>query len=317
MRGALRISMVLSRNEAARTMPFLRILTVAAIIAFAAPSLALAQMYPGEDVQVNPQGVQNGQLLLYPGGKYGRIVPRLREPGDKDAPIKLHMPAKRKVVVQRAPKPEETPPAEMMASAPEPSYVPEPVNVPQPKVAKKAPAKQKPVEAVPPQETASSSDSTIPFTFGVPTTPMGPQRQTPQQTKPVQKLATVAPSASKAPTAPSAEDTIPATLTRYGQIKFRKDATDLVPAAMDGIKKLAGNLNIAMDGGGQRVEVYAYGGKLGDKGMDARRLSLKRAMTIRQLLIDAGVSSSIIDLHAMGGAYEDPADRVDVYVKMS
>ncbi|HVZ27227.1 MAG TPA: OmpA family protein, partial [Rhizomicrobium sp.] len=59
-----------------------------------------------------------------------------------------------------------------------------------------------------------------------------------------------------------------------------------------------------------------YGGEKGDKGSDARRLSLKRALAIRQVLIDDGVPSERIDVRAMGGADDGgPADRVDVFVK--
>jgi flagellar motor protein MotB len=65
------------------------------------------------------------------------------------------------------------------------------------------------------------------------------------------------------------------------------------------------------------VELQAFGGAKGDKGSDARRLSLKRALSIRQVLIDDGVSADRIDVRAMGGTDDTgPADRVDVYVKV-
>ena len=57
-------------------------------------------------------------------------------------------------------------------------------------------------------------------------------------------------------------------------------------------------------------------GSEGDKGSDARRLSLKRALAIRQVLIDDGVPAERIDVRAMGGVDDTgPADRVDVFVK--
>jgi len=61
--------------------------------------------------------------------------------------------------------------------------------------------------------------------------------------------------------------------------------------------------------------VEAYGGTLGDKSSDARRLSLRRALTVRQLLIDNGVPSDRIDVRALGGAEQGMPDRVDVFVK--
>ena len=71
-----------------------------------------------------------------------------------------------------------------------------------------------------------------------------------------------------------------------------------------------------MSGPGSRIELQAFGGAKGDKGSDARRLSLKRALSIRQVLIDDGVSPDRIDVRAMGGSDDTgPADRVDVYVR--
>jgi outer membrane protein OmpA-like peptidoglycan-associated protein len=67
---------------------------------------------------------------------------------------------------------------------------------------------------------------------------------------------------------------------------------------------------------GSRVELQAFGGAKGDKGSDARRLSLKRALAIRQVLIEDGVNADRIDVHAMGGVDDTgPTDRVDVYVR--
>ena len=85
---------------------------------------------------------------------------------------------------------------------------------------------------------------------------------------------------------------------------------------MGAIKFLAGDLNAAMNSASARVQIQAFGGNRGDKGSDARRLSLKRALAIRQVLIDDGVPAERIDVRAMGGADDSgPADRVDVYVK--
>ena len=73
--------------------------------------------------------------------------------------------------------------------------------------------------------------------------------------------------------------------------------------------------DVAIIGGGL-TGLLAYGGNRGDKGSDARRLSLKRALAIRQVLIDNGVSADRIDVRAMGGVDDTgPADRVDVFVK--
>ena len=82
------------------------------------------------------------------------------------------------------------------------------------------------------------------------------------------------------------------------------------------LKMLAGDLNSALDAGARRVQLDAFGGAPRDKSSDARRVSLKRALVIRQLLIDDGVPSSRIDVRAMGGIDDNGnADRVDVYVR--
>ena len=99
-------------------------------------------------------------------------------------------------------------------------------------------------------------------------------------------------------------------------ILFAKDAADPAAGALGAIKFLAGELNAAMTTPNARVELQAFGGIKGDKGSDARRLSLKRALAIRQVLIDDGVSPDRIDVRAMGGVDDTgPADRVDVYTK--
>lgn len=84
------------------------------------------------------------------------------------------------------------------------------------------------------------------------------------------------------------------------------------------MKLLAGDLNAALEAGAARVQLEAYGGTPGDKSSDARRLSLKRALAVRQLLIDDGVPSARIDVRAMGGVDDKgPVDRVDVFVRAS
>ncbi|MFO1248641.1 MAG: OmpA family protein [Alphaproteobacteria bacterium] len=128
---------------------------------------------------------------------------------------------------------------------------------------------------------------------------------------------------SAAPTPPPPRKTAPAgpvtgneSLSKRSVILFAKDAADPAKSALGAIKFLANDLNAAMTGPNARVELQAFGGAKGDKGSDARRLSLKRALAIRQVLIDDGVSPDRIDVRAMGGVDDTgPADRVDVFVK--
>jgi outer membrane protein OmpA-like peptidoglycan-associated protein len=117
-------------------------------------------------------------------------------------------------------------------------------------------------------------------------------------------------------TAPAGPTTGKENLTKRSVILFAKDAPDPAASALGALKFLAADLNAAMTGPNARVELQAFGGAKGDKGSDARRLSLKRALSIRQVLIDDGVSADRIDVRAMGGVDDTgPTDRVDVYVK--
>jgi outer membrane protein OmpA-like peptidoglycan-associated protein len=122
------------------------------------------------------------------------------------------------------------------------------------------------------------------------------------------------PQLAKAQPAPR-ETSVPG-LSKQSMILFAHDAADPADSALGNIKLLAAQLNNAMTGPDSRVQILAYGGAKGDKGSDARRLSLKRALAIRQVLIDDGVPSERIDVRAMGGVDDSgPTDRVDVYVK--
>lgn len=117
-------------------------------------------------------------------------------------------------------------------------------------------------------------------------------------------------------TAPAGPVTGNENLTKRSVILFAKDAPDPAKGALGSIKFLANDLNAAMSGPNARIELQAFGGGKGDKGSEARRLSLKRALAIRQVLIDDGVAPDRIDVRAMGGVDDmGPADRVDVYVK--
>jgi outer membrane protein OmpA-like peptidoglycan-associated protein len=133
---------------------------------------------------------------------------------------------------------------------------------------------------------------------------------------PQQQASAAPPPPKPARTAPAGPVTGNENLTKLSVILFAKDAPDPAQGALGAIKFLASNLNTHMSAPNARVELQAFGGAKGDKGSDARRLSLKRALSIRQVLIDDGVSADRIDVRAMGGVDDTgPADRVDVYVK--
>jgi len=205
-------------------------------------------------------------------------------------------------------------------------------------------------------DTNSSGDAAtaVPFSFGGPAVgpQQGPARQpalqplpphaetahpavaaAPRETpRPARAVATAAPVQTQHPSqAVAAEETMdtetvthapmspseePPNLSKQSEIAFPHNATDPTPAALSELKQLASTLNSALNAGARRVQLDAFGGAPGDKSSDARRVSLKRALVIRQLLINDGVPASRIDVRAMGGIDDNGnADRVDVYVR--
>jgi len=313
------------------------------------PGIALSQTVDrGSDVTVNPIA-RGGGTLLYPGGQYMRVVHPLLQPGETardTGTVHLHMPAKRSAASHKieaasdqAPKP-----VRQARVEPQPESKPEPKSKPAPpaKEAKAVPT-PKPVRQAR-AEPQGAAVATVPATsqpaynpgysgytdqgaaglnFATPATPPPAARPsaTPRsaasvpKAPPKQMAKANPPPVSAAPAQAAAEPPTPG-LTKRSVILFAPQAADPAQSALGAIKFLAGDLNAAMNSASARVQIQAFGGNRGDKSSDARRLSLKRALAIRQVLIDDGVPAERIDVRAMGGADDSgPADRVDVYVK--
>ena len=302
---------------------------LAAGLTLAAAGPAVAQIQP--DVTVNPNA-SGTQVLLYPGGKYGRVVRPLLQPGERDpnAPIMLHMPRKHAVrhVAQAKPKPKvETaaaaPPKEPAAQDTVPAsalpkesaaslLMDEPVK---PAPARPKPTPQKQVAAVkppPPKQVvaakkpppkkpaASSSQDVSAFVLS------GDQSQSAAAPPPAPQPAPPARVASLEPGG--------AELSKRSSILFAPGAEEPPATALDSVKAMTASLTAALWSGTAHVQIEAFGGKPGDKSSDARRLSLKRALIVRQLLIDDGIPSERIVVRAMGGASDGAPDRVDIFV---
>jgi outer membrane protein OmpA-like peptidoglycan-associated protein len=142
----------------------------------------------------------------------------------------------------------------------------------------------------------------VPFSFGGSPPPAAP---------PPRRTASATP-----PPAVSTPPGAAAGLKRLSIIPFPVGESSPAPADINGVRALAVSLNAALNAGAQRVQLEAYGGPRGDKSSDSRRLSLKRALVIRELLIEDGVPSEKIDVRAMGGADDNgAADRVDIFVR--
>jgi outer membrane protein OmpA-like peptidoglycan-associated protein len=269
------------------------LLTVASAALLALP--AAAQMYPGEDVIVNPAAL--------PGWPASAGTYRVHKP--------VHHRKKPKTDVATAT------PAEMTTSpAPQADSAPAPA-------AESAPAADTAPAAPPPEkhakhtrhaaeaaaaQPAAGQSGAMGFSFGDDEPPAPPPpantRTASNEPAPVQ------------PAKPTKAEQANAGLAKRGAILFEHNSTDPQPSQMDGIKLLAGDLNSALEAGATQIQLEAFGGPPGDKGSDAKRISLKRALAIRQLLIDNGVPSNKIITKAMGGATDNgEPDRVDIYVR--
>jgi outer membrane protein OmpA-like peptidoglycan-associated protein len=352
-----------------------RAIPVAAFLALAISAPALAQLYPGDDVQVNSSAIP--RPLSHRHGKH--VLPP-----DSAGVIHLHMPrahhAPRVAKSTAVAAPESTPPA---AAAPKPSVVtaapppapaaprkavataaPTPTQtksasddlswgaespVAQPAPSQPAPAKvrRKAAAAVQPRPVprraaaeaatlpagappASSSSGDMPFSFESPggaqpaapaaapaRAPVKSTERTPARKQ--SKVASLGPAPAETPARGKAEKPARAVShsgqTKQGEILFPAGGTDPDAASYQQMKSLATNVNSALNGGAGGVEVDAFGGTPGDKSSDARRMSLRRALAVRQLLIDNGVPADRISVHALGGIEDQgKPDRVDVYV---
>jgi outer membrane protein OmpA-like peptidoglycan-associated protein len=268
---------------------------------------AFAQVYPGEEVTVNPGAFGHGGYLLYPGGKYGRYVGHLLVPGERPGlPIRLHMPVPH-VVRHVARHPTTNVASAPVVTAPPAAPPPMPDTMPEDSagrlVSPEAAAAPPPKPRKPPKAPKPPADDSlaIPFSFGGPTTTPPPKR-------------TASATPPPANTAPPAG--VVAGLRKQTVIPFAEGASTPAADDVNAIHGLAATLNAALGAGAARVQLEAYGGPRGDKSSDSRRLSLKRALVVRELLIEDGVPSEKIDVRAMGGADDNGApDRVDVLVR--
>lgn len=282
-------------------------LAATALAGLAAP--ASAQLYPGSDVSVNPSAAGGARVLRYPGGQYERVLPPLLEPGEPypgtpEAPIRLHMPVHHAAVRKPPPVAESEPPQETAdeTSAPPPAAPPR----------KSRPAKR---EATAEPQPPPSSAAPIPFSFGGAsgTAPQPPAKEPRQAERHPRTKAAPEKTASAGP-APGVSSTHG--LAKQAAILFDQGSTELSGENGAQLKDLSSSLNAALASGANRVELVGYGGAPGDKSSDARRISLKRALAIRETLIADGLPASRIDVRALGGADDDgPANRVDIFVK--
>jgi outer membrane protein OmpA-like peptidoglycan-associated protein len=95
------------------------------------------------------------------------------------------------------------------------------------------------------------------------------------------------------------------------EILFAPGQATLAPTAQEALDALIEPLK----SNNLRVQLAAYSGRPGNSSSDARRLSLRRALAVRDYLAARGVPKSMVNLVAFGGALSGPAERVDLMVR--
>lgn len=298
-----------------QTMQLSRTFFAALLLSAAVPAAALAQSYPGDEVSVNP-GAAGGSYLLYPGGQYGRYVPHLLQPGEKPRQVvHLHMPVRHPHVASTTPKPvasltapDTTTPAPAKPAKPvkQAAVTSDTTALPEDSAARLVgggtpgkPAKPAPPAAsLPPSQGAGAT--AVPFSFdGAPSA------------APATRTASATPPPRTTPSAAAA-----AGLRKQAMIPFATGAVRPAAGDVAALQSMAATLTASLSSGSGRVQLDAYGGPRGDKSSESRRLSLKRALVVRELLIEDGIPTDKIDVRAMGGADDGgEADRVDVFLR--
>lgn len=169
----------------------------------------------------------------------------------------------------------------LAAPSPRPAPSPTPIVPPQPRVAT-APAVQEPRPA--PRAELPELSSLLP-------------------------IGGVALAATRSPTEPVAGRNVPQSDSRT--IRFAPGVAELQGDAPGVLDALAQTLKAKPS---QRIALVAYASGDADQAIEARRVSLARAVAVRAYLIQHGVASTRIDVRALGNRVTDggSADRVDL-----
>ena len=254
-------------------------------------------------------------------------APKLRPPRAKaERPAPARKPTAKAAVSEPKPAAQPSPQPKLAAPAPPPpppaiaSAAPPPPVVAAPAAPPPfPPAANEQVGAIasapiPPPAAPQAFQQPQPFSAGT-----GPAPQ-PFAAAPPQALAPPArpaPAATPAPAAPAPQPPRPtqmASLPPAGgdlSVEFQGDSADLSAAAAARLRSLATSLK----GKGARIQLKAYASGGQDGPSRAKRVSLSRALSVRSFLIGEGMSTTQIDVRALGQVRDGgPEDRVDVTV---
>ena len=167
---------------------------------------------------------------------------------------------------------------------------------PQPSAMALQPAKPKPVK--PPAPSASA--------------PPPAAIELPQAEPPTtQAVAAVSVAPPVQPVPPQARSSVLTGQATALELTFDPLQTELTADAQAKLDQIAEPLKA----GQLRVQLAAYSGEPGNSSSDARRLSLKRALAVRDYLSTLGVPKLTVNIAAFGGASQGRTDRVDLMVR--
>lgn len=119
----------------------------------------------------------------------------------------------------------------------------------------------------------------------------------------------VALAATRSPAGPVSEGSVPQSTSRV--IRFAPGVAELQGDASMVLARVAQNLKANPN---EHIELVAYASGDAAQAIEARRVSLVRAVLVRDYLIEHGVASTQIDVRALGNRVTDggSADRVDL-----
>jgi outer membrane protein OmpA-like peptidoglycan-associated protein len=148
----------------------------------------------------------------------------------------------------------------------------------------------------------------VPLTRPMPLRGLQPSTEPLAPPAPAEEAPDAAP-AQAAPATSMTPATLPAPEAALLRIHFEPDDATLTPAAVAQIQAFAASFKTRAG----RVGLKSYAGKPGATTSNARRLSLKRVLAVREQLLAQGISAQRLEVQALGGVRDaGPPDRVDI-----
>lgn len=178
---------------------------------------------------------------------------------------------------------------------------------------KPAPAPAKTAAAKPPESAPPPPERAAPETASPPpqAPPQAPPKTAAPAPKPPAEVAATTP-AKETPPPPKPRPTAPVTAGQPMTVLFSPGDAQLSDEFAGALNQIADQIK---DDERARLQLKAFAAGGSTSPSAARRLSLSRALAVRSFLIEAGLSSTKIDVRALGAKYESgPPDRVDVVV---